>query len=146
MLPYVALQEINIETERRVTMGTSYRFDFDEREFVIKDGRLVKTKGLEALKVWIIKILKTEKFRFKVYDRTDRNEYGVGIEDLIVGHNYPPEFIDSELRQEVESALRRHPMINSISNWSAVRDGARVIISFKANLTDGTSTDMEVPL
>ena len=37
-------------------------------QFAVRNGRLVKIRGLAALKMWIEKILRTEKDRFRAYD------------------------------------------------------------------------------
>lgn len=37
-------------------------------QFAVKNGRLVRLTGTDALKMWITKILKTEKNRFRAYD------------------------------------------------------------------------------
>lgn len=44
----------------------------------MRDGKLVECDGIDAIKVWIEKILRTEKNRYKIYDGTD---YGCQIED-----------------------------------------------------------------
>ncbi|QNB48216.1 DUF2634 domain-containing protein [Thermanaerosceptrum fracticalcis] len=146
MLPDIAKFDINTQAQRSPTIGKSFLFDFTAGDFVIKDGRLVKTEDIEALKGWITKVLKTEKFRFAVYAREDKNEYGVTIEDLLIGYNYPPQFIESELKREIESALVKQPMISSLSNWSITRDGAKANIVFRVNLVTGVSFNQEVTI
>jgi len=145
MLPEAAEQEINIGTSETTTMGKSFLFDFAAGDFVVKDGRLVEVTGTEALKVWIEKVIRTEKFRFKIYDREDdRDEYGVTIEDLIVGHDYPSAFVEAELQRELSDALTKNPLISSISEFTVTKDNPRVTVSFTINLADGSSFDQEV--
>lgn len=146
MLPEVTEQEINITTSGTATVGTSFLFDFAAGDFVVKDGRLVRITDTEALKVWIQKIIRTEKYHFKVYEREDPDEYGVTIEDLIVGHAYPPAFVEAELQRELSDALTRHPMIQSISDFSVTKDNPQVTIAFTVNLTDGNSFSQEVSI
>ena len=81
----------------------SYLFDFDKGDFAVRDGKLVECDGIDAIKVWIEKILRTEKHRYKIYDGTD---YGCQIEDLIIGNTYSFEFTDSELKREIEEESR----------------------------------------
>ena len=70
----------------------SYLFDFNKGDFVVRDGKLVECDGMDALKVWIEKILKTEKGRYRIYDGTG---YGCQLEDLIIGNTYTLEFTEA---------------------------------------------------
>lgn len=78
MFPQTVVNTSEINT-KATTQGKSFLFDFDTNNFVIKDGKLVEVEGIEAIKTWIAKILRTEKFKFNIYD-----EYGVKLEDLMV--------------------------------------------------------------
>lgn len=40
-------------------------------QFAVRNGRLVTIEGVAALKMWIEKILRTERNRFRVYDILD---------------------------------------------------------------------------
>ncbi|TCO78015.1 DUF2634 domain-containing protein [Marinisporobacter balticus] len=145
MFPQVAQLQIKTNKDQDLPkMGKSFLFDFEKGEFVIKDGRLVETIGKDALKIWIEKVLRTEKYRYKVYERKDKNEYGVIIEDLIIGNNFPKTFVEAELRREITQALTKHPMIRSISQWEIKRKLPDITISFKVNLIDGERLTQEV--
>lgn len=129
MLPKIAELEFNIEqTETVPKIGKSFLFDFEKGDFMRMDGKLVEVTGVEALKVWIHKTLRTEKFRFKVYEGT---EHGVTLEDLL-GSNLPQPFIEAEIKREVTESLTAHPFINSIENWQFTRIGSRMVINFTA--------------
>ena len=102
------------------SFGTrSFLFDFNLGDFVVRDGKLVECDGLEAIKIWIEKILRTEKGHFKIYDGT---EYGARLEDLIVGNNYSLAFIESELKREIEEALLQNPQISAVTNMKITRE------------------------
>lgn len=140
MLPKIAELEFKTAVEEDFKdSGKSFLFDFDKGDFVIKDGRLVEISGVEALKVWVEKILRTEKYRYKLYERNDKNEYGVVLEDLIIGNNFPQAFIEAELKREITEALTKNPMIQSLSNLKIIKSNPRLIVSFKVNLADGNS-------
>lgn len=147
MLPQVA--QLQFETTSNTDLpqtGKSFLFDFEAGDFILKDGRLVEISDLEAIKVWIEKILRTEKYRYKVYEREDKNEYGVVLEDLIVGNNFPHSFVEAELKREISQALTKHPMIQSLSGWEIEKKNPILKISFKVNLIDGSSFAQEVSL
>jgi hypothetical protein len=138
MLPQITELEFKIEETSKdlSSIGKSFQFDFKTGEFVIKDGRLIKIKEIEALKQWIKKVIRTEKFRFKIYEEI---EYGVTVEDLIVGHDYPQLFVESEIKRELTESLLRHPMINSLSNWKITKNNPKVTIEFTVNLRNGVT-------
>lgn len=146
MLPEITNLEFINETETTTSMGKSFLFDFEKGDFVLKDGRLVNATEFEALKIWVEKVLKTEKFRFKIYQKTNvDDEYGVTIEDLIIGTNLPISFFESELKREITEGLIKHPMIQGISGMKIDKSKAtRTIISFTINLLDNTTFNQEV--
>ena len=118
--------------------GKSFLFDFEKGDFVVQNGKLVKCDGMEAIKVWIEKILRTEKNRFEIYEDT---EYGCQIEDLLIGNNYPVAFIESELKREIEDALLQHPKITAISNFTLERGTNSITVSLEVKTNDaGTNT------
>ena len=111
-------------------VGKSFLFDFTAGEFVIRDGKLVECNGMEAIKTWIEKILRTEKGRFTIYSGTD---YGCHLEDLIVGSNFSAAFIESELKREVSDSLMQNPQIKSISNFEVIRGTNSITVSMEVN-------------
>jgi len=143
------IEEVNIEKIQSEVLsnkiGKSFLFDFEKGDFVLKDGKLVVIEDNEAIKVWIEKVLRTEKFKFKVYEKEDtRLEYGVTLQDLIVGNNYPLEFIQSEMKREVTEALLKHPLIVGLDNWNIEKDNPILRISFKVLIKDGVVLEQEV--
>ncbi|MCG8539302.1 MAG: DUF2634 domain-containing protein [Clostridia bacterium] len=147
MLPEIAQLQINrTDSDDLPYVGKSFLFDFENGDFILRDGRLVEVSGIEALKVWIEKILRTEKYRYEIYEREDKKEYGVVLEDLIVGNNFSYSFIEAELKREITEALTKNPLILSLSNWNIQKENPLVKISFKVNLKDESSFIQEVNL
>lgn len=146
MLPEISQLEFKIQTETSpIDLGKSFLFDFQTGDFVITNGKLVPADGTAALKIWIEKILRTEKQSFKIYAKnTGKDEYGVHIEDLIFGNKYPAAFLEAELKREISSSLLRHPQIESLSNWRLARNADYLNVSFRVNLINGTNLEQEV--
>ena len=126
-----------------VQMGRSFLFDFSKGDFVVNDGRLVVADDTTAIKVWIEKILRTEKGRYAIYEGLS---YGTSIEDLIIGTNYNIAFTESELKREIEEALLRHPQISGISNFILTREVSGVTAEFTVVLDNGEIVQSEVSL
>ena len=124
-------------------IGKSYIFDFKNGDFELQDGKLIFSNESAALKIWIEKILLTEKSRYIIYDNTP---YGCQLEDLIIGSNFPVAFIESELRREIEDALTQHPKINGISDFYMERLPNSLKVDFRVVLVNGESFEQEVAL
>lgn len=144
-LPEITKLELKLKEQAPVSrdLGLTYLFDFAKGDFALRDGKLIPTSGYEALKVWIEKVLRTERFRFKVYERQDGNEYGVSVEDLL-GRHYSPEFARAEWQREIAEALTKHPQVVGISNVEFRQVGAEATVSFKVELYSGDSWTQEV--
>ena len=126
--------DIMIPNENKASNGTkAYLFDFDSGDFVVRDGKLVKCDGIDAIKVWIEKILRTEKARYSIYAET---EYGCHLEDLIIGNSYTVEFIEAELKREMEDALKQNPEIKSVTNFQITRNKHSITVTLEVVLND----------
>ena len=126
--------DITIDNESNTSSGTkSYMFDFENGDFVVRDGKLIECDGIDAIKVWIEKILRTEKGRYPIYDNT---EYGCHLEDLIIGNSYTAEFIEAELKREIEDALKQNPRITSVTNFYITRNTNAITVTLEVVLND----------
>lgn len=133
---------INIQSQTEINNGTkTYLFDFDKGDFVIRDGKLVECDGVEGVRVWIEKILRTEKGRFRVYDNTD---YGCHLEDLIIGNSYTPEFIEAELKREIEEALLLNSQITSVTNFKISREKNSLTVEMEVHILDAGANTVTV--
>lgn len=126
--------DIMLDNKSDTSSGTkSYMFDFTTGDFVVRDGKLIECDGISAIKVWIEKILRTEKDRYPIYDNT---EYGCHLEDLIIGNSYTAEFIEAELKREIEDALKQNPRITSVTNFNITRNTNAVTVTLEVVLND----------
>jgi hypothetical protein len=134
------------DNSQKILQKQSLQFDFQTGEFAIIDGRPVAVSGIDALKVWIEKIIKTEKFNFNIYAREGQDEYGVSIRDLITGRSLDKDFLNAELKRELDQALRRNALIESTSNYRFEQVGRQLKVYFRVNLVDGLSYEQVVSL
>ena len=125
---------IILDNESNTSSGTkSYMFDFENGDFVVRDGKLIECDSIDAIKVWIEKILRTEKGRYPIYDNT---EYGCHLEDLIIGNSYTAEFIEAELKREIEDALKQNSRITSVTNFKISRNKNAITVTPEVVLND----------
>jgi len=118
-------------------MKKTFKYDFQSKEFVIKDGRLQPTTDI---RVWIEKILRTERGRAIIYEGEEY--YGVQLEDLLVGQVLNNKsFIESEAKREIQQALLQNIDIARIENFHIADDEA---IVFTVILQDGVAFDQTI--
>ena len=115
-------------------MKKTFAFDFEKGEFVMKDGNPVVLSGIDALKMWIEKCVRTQLGRYSIYKG---QQYGANIEDLVIGKSYGIDFAESELRREIETALLQNADILSMESFSAVRERRTLNINFTLKTTYG---------
>lgn len=126
--------DITLDNKTQTLNGKkSYLFDFTTGDFIVRDGKLIECDGIESIKVWIEKILRTEKDRYPIYDNT---EYGCHLEDLIIGNSYTAEFIEAELKREIEDALKQNPRITSVTNFKISRNKNAITVTPEVVLND----------
>lgn len=128
MLPQITELEFNTQevTEDLPKQGKSFLFDFEKGDFVLRDGKLVEVYGKEALKIFVKKTLRTQRYRFEIYKDVD---YGINTADLI-GTSYPKDFVHSEMRREIITALTAHPFIDNILNFEFEKVGSSLKVKF----------------
>lgn len=122
-------------------LGKTFLYDFQKREFILKDGKPIEAVEKKGIEIWIEKVLRTQKNRWEIYDEVD---YGTTIEDLIVGHSYPKSFLESELKREITQEVLKHPRIESLTNWDFIRVNDKLRVIFTVNLYDGDFIKQEV--
>lgn len=125
----ISPQQDNIISSNKKTSsgGKSFSFDFSLGDFPVVDGKLVEINNLDALKIWIDKVIKTNKFKFEIYDNT-----GYGMTDLkeLITSNYPLPFIQSEIEREIKETLLKNKNIKSIQNFKFERNKRLLTVSF----------------
>ncbi|WP_077369717.1 DUF2634 domain-containing protein [Anaerosalibacter sp. Marseille-P3206] len=147
MFPTLNLDNIvkELQVEEKKNQGKTFLYDFKKGDFAIRGGRLVEVEGKEAVRVWIEKILRTEKFKFEVYKEDEGiDEYGISIKDLIQGKKVPQFFLQSELRREIEQALKKHSEIDRIEDFRTEQELATLKIYFTVILKNGETFNQEV--
>lgn len=137
---YLENEDLEISERERLTFnGTTFLYDFQKGDFIYKNGAPVVVHGQKALEIWIEKVIRTERFKFKIYENVD---YGITLEDLI-GSNLPQAFIESEIKRELTESILINPMIERLSEWSFEREGSLWTINFTVETTDD-AFEMEV--
>jgi len=111
-------------------------WDYENNTPLIIDGEFKKVYKNDALKVWIYKALKTERYKYPIYSWN----YGNELERLVGINNYP-EMIKSKMIRYINEAVLINPYLNSISNITISSDSDKINVSFEVKTIYG---NMEV--
>lgn len=103
-----------------VEIPKEYEVDFETGQLT---GRTVE--GLEAIKVWIWCCLHTQRFRYQIYSW----DYGADLEQY-VGQTLTDEYLETDLRDEIEDALKVSQYITGIDDYVFERTGSKITVSF----------------
>lgn len=129
MIPTNGLMSFPEEKVSDQTMST-YLYDFDEGDFVLKDGKLVRVEGADAIRIWVEKLLRTEKGLYTVYGKED---YGTNVNDLVMGNILPLDFVRAELERIISEAIMIHPQIFNVTDFNITRENEVLAIGFTIN-------------
>ena len=121
-------------------MKNTYNFDLKQGEFVMSGSNVSVLTDIDALMLWIDKTIRTQLGRYSIYDGKN---YGANIEDLIIGKSYGFDFVESELKREIETALLRHEDILGMDKFSVVKRGTVLEVDFTLKTVYG-NIDKEV--
>jgi hypothetical protein len=134
MLPNIAQLQFDQPSEViSTTVHKTFAWDFVADDFKLRDGKLIVLTGLEYLKVWIQKAIRTIKDTL-TYEGT---EYGSG-HDSLIGSNFNPAFAQSEYARMIRECLLQNDAITRVDNFTFSQSGARLTISFEVQSIYGT--------
>lgn len=139
----VTTLEVDTTSTTVTSGGKSPQFDFDAGDFVVKDGKVVTVTGLQALKLWIQKTLKTEKNKYKIYNNNNVEKYGVSLLGIITSKQ-PLSYIQAQVQTLVTEALTKNNDIKSVTNFSFIRDKRLLNCTFTVNSVYGAMEESVV--
>jgi len=122
-----------------VTYGKELAFDFAAGNFIMVDGRPKALEGVEALKVWIEKTIRTARYRWPAYTF----QYGCELEDII-GLDIPRVVLESEVRRVIRDALIYDDRIEDVRDFVIERGGDWLKVAFTVITFDDNSFIQEV--
>lgn len=126
-------------TTTQVTYGKELAFDFEKGDFIYEDGKPKVVEGIEALKVWIEKAIRTARYRFPIYSF----QYGCELEDII-GLDLPRAVLESEVQRVIKEALIYDDRIEDVRDFIIERGGDWLKVTFTVITTLGDTLQQEV--
>lgn len=112
----------NTSSADQLPLLKEYAWDFEKDIFLKNaDGQHVIVTENEALKVWIYKTLKTERFRYVAY----HDSYGIELEKYIGNSNIKN--VGEMIKTDIREGLLVNPYIVSIDNMTITRQEKDII-------------------
>ncbi len=124
--------------ETEVSIPREYAWDFEKNDFQLKDGKFQVVEGIEALKIWIWKALKTSKYTYSIYS----DNYGQEL-DKLIGKGLSKSLAESEAKRLTLECLKDNEHILSIRSFSVDKSNDVLSITFTA-ITDCGEVTIDV--
>ncbi|MED1850357.1 DUF2634 domain-containing protein [Brevibacillus borstelensis] len=137
-LPQIAqLETPNTELAQQLSpeaVHKTFLWDFEKGDFVLKDGKLIEVSGIEYVKIWVEKALRTMKDSL-IYEGT-----GYGSEHhTLIGQNFHPDFSRAEYERMIREALLQNDAITQVDNFVFSQSGEKLTIEFKVTSIYGST-------
>lgn len=132
------LPELNVTPANHIQFGRSWRFDFDNGDFVLTPtGKVAEIQGVDAWLEWCKKALMTARYRFLVYSRN----YGQEFDDLISRHlNRAGN--ESEIKRIATECLMADPRTAAVDNFTFRWDGDQCFFTCKVSNVRGENGNL----
>lgn len=104
--------------ETQDSMPREYAWDFSRGDFLLRAGRPYIVEGLEAVKVMIYKIIKTERYKWAAYTW----DYGIELEALI-GQRMQQADAVNRLKAAINDAIQSVPYVRGVISLEANYEG-----------------------
>ena len=135
IFPNIKAKETNkLELDSLKEIG----WDFEKDKPLFKDNNFIVVEGIEALKVWIYKTIKTTRFKYLVYS----NAYGTSIKSFI-GKVFI-EKVKNDFKKEIIEALLINYYIESVSIIEYQLDYNKLFLSLKIETKINKTLNFEV--
>lgn len=125
------INNITSATSSLKEIGRSFKFDWNEKQFQIKDGRVMETSKLQALKQWITLCLRTYPNEFNIYKDTD---FGCNIKDCL-GHKLDT-YWRAQLESEIRKGLLKNAQIKSIDSINFTQEKMLITVNITLTLSN----------
>ena len=120
--PFLNSDNTALTTSDTLPLLKEYAWDFTNDRFLKNaDGQHIIVTETEALKVWIYKTLKTERFRYVAY----HDSYGIELEKYIGQNNIKN--VGEMIKADIKEGLLVNPYIVSIDNMTITKQEDDII-------------------
>lgn len=142
IFPFIDSGEATADTTTELPLLKEYAYDFEKNELLLdENGCTYMVEGNEALRIWILKALTTERFHYTAYSFAFGSEW----QDQLIGHAMNVEVLKLEMERFIVEALMVNPYIKRLDNFVFENMGSGLRVTFECTSIYGTdAVDMPV--
>lgn len=126
LFPFFGDTTISAAADDSLPLYREVAWDFERNIPIIEKGDFKIVEGNEAIKTWVYKTMKTERFRYLIYSW----HYGSELHSLI-GQSYTPNLTKAESIRYIKEALLINPYIRNVSNVEVTFESGTLTINAK---------------
>lgn len=132
------LAELEASGDTSDSVLKNLKFDYDTKDFDIKDGSPVLNEEYEATKQWMKKFFRTDLGTLEIYDGY---KFGTSYKKMLGRKNIDDYYIQSEIEREVREGFLLCPSIKKVTSYSAEKQGTKFCINVGVALKSGASAE-----
>lgn len=133
MLPNIASLEFeNEEVGQSAQVDKTFNWDNTIGDFVLNDGKLIGLEGIEYIKVWIDKALRT-KANSLIYSGYGSEHYN------LIGRVFDADYAKAEIERTIKEALSKNTSINEVYGLELEVDGSMITVNFTVSTIYGNT-------
>lgn len=121
-------------------IGRTLVFDFARNAFVLTDGKIAECSGTEAVKQWIMLVLRQVPDKTPIYRIEGQKK--IGIDRSVLGMRAPNGFAASEIERTVRDTLSFCPAIAQIGTVTVSRSGRSYLVTVSVYLHSGENVEV----
>ncbi|MCC0627761.1 MULTISPECIES: DUF2634 domain-containing protein [unclassified Clostridioides] len=111
IFPFIGVPaDYEISKEKELELFREVDWNFEKDEPIIENGDFKIVEGNEAIKVWVYKCIKTNRYEHEIYSWN----YGTELMEL-VGQKYSKGLTESEASRYIKESLLVNPYILDVS-------------------------------
>lgn len=133
----------NNTTVDKITNGKTFLIDFQKKRMLRSNGKLIKTDDERAVRMWIEKVLLTEKYKWNIYKENGSNQYGMTYKVNLLGQRFPTPVLYSEFERELIETMKKNKQILEINILEIKLEKHTLKTKFDVTLKDFTRFEWE---
>ena len=116
--------------------GKTFLIDFQKKKLLKSNGQLIKTDDKRAVRLWIEKVLLTEKYKWNIYKYNGPNQYGMKYKAMLLSQRFPTPVLYSEFERELTETMKKNNQIVELKNINILLDKNVLKTNFTVVLKD----------
>ena len=116
--------------------GKTFLIDFQKKKMLKENGKLIKTSDERAVRMWIEKVLLTEKFKWNIYKNNGLRQYGMKYKSMLLGQRFPTPVLYSEFERELIETMKKNNQVVELKNINILLDKNVLKTNFTVVLKD----------